>query len=140
MDYHRDMPAPKKVRIGAQVFKIEERSVKQDGTLNDNSYGYTLDQGNLIVIDASIAFTKKQQTLLHEIIHAIGMVYGSGQKEPSAKDTYEIWEHHFIGIWEAPMLSFIKDNPEVVEWLQLEEEPQSGAQEEVGVVRSKTKR
>lgn len=120
------MPIPSKVRIGAQIFKIEERSVKQDGTLNDNAYGYTLDQGNLIIIDANIAFTKKQQTLLHEIIHAIGMVYGSGQKEPGPKDTYETWEHHFIGIWESPMLSFIKDNAEVVAWLQLEEEPQGG--------------
>jgi hypothetical protein len=134
------MPIPSKVRVGAQVFRIEERSVKQDGTLNDNSYGYTLDQGNLIVIDASIAFTKKQQTLLHEIIHAIGMVYGSGQKEPSAKDTYEIWEHHFIGIWEAPMLSFIKDNPEVIEWLQLEEDPSGEKIQVQSTVRTKTKR
>lgn len=134
------MPIPSKVKVGAQVFRIEERSVKQDGTLNDNSYGYTLDQGNLIVIDASIAFTKKQQTLLHEIIHAIGMVYGSGQKEPSAKDTYEIWEHHFIGIWEAPMLSFIKDNPEVIEWLQLEEDPNGETEKVSGSVRAKTKR
>ena len=117
------MKTPNKVKIGAQVFYIEERNVKKDGTLNDNSYGYTLDQGNIIVLDANIAFTKKQQTLLHEIIHAIGMVYGSGQKEPNAKDSYEVWEHHFIGIWEAPMLSFIKDNPEVVAWMQLEEEP-----------------
>lgn len=134
------MPTPKKVKIGAQIFRIEERSIKQDGTLNDNSYGYTLDQGNLIVIDASIAFTKKQQTLLHEIIHAIGMVYGSGQKEPGSKDAYDVWEHHFIGIWEAPMLSFIKDNPEVIEWLQLEEEPNGEKEEVSGSGRSKAKR
>lgn len=133
------MAIPSKVKIGAQTFRIQERSVKQDGTLNDNSYGYTLDQGNLIVIDASIAFTKKQQTLLHEIIHAIGMVYGSGQKEPGPKDSYEVWEHHFIAIWEAPMLSFIKDNPEVVKWLQLEEDP-NGEKEDVPAVRAKTKR
>jgi len=125
------MKIPSRVKVGAQIFKIEERTVKQDGTLNDNAYGYTLDQGNLIVIDASIAFTKKQQTLLHEIIHAIGMVYGSGQREPTPKDTYEIWEHHFIGIWESPMLSFIKDNPEVVSWLQLKEETPVGEKKEV---------
>lgn len=113
------------------MFTIEERTVKQDGTLNDNAYGYTLDQGNLIVIDASIAFTKKQQTLLHEIIHAIGMVYGSGQREPGPKDNYEVWEHHFIGIWESPMLSFIKDNPEVISWLQLKEETPVGEKKEV---------
>jgi hypothetical protein len=131
------MSMPRKVRVGAQVFKIEERSVKQDGTLNDNAYGYTLDQGNLIIIDANIAFTKKQQTLLHEIIHAIGMVYGSGQREPTPKDTYEIWEHHFIGIWESPMLSFIKDNPEIVTWLQLEEEPEVGSKKKPGAVGTK---
>jgi hypothetical protein len=128
------MSIPSKIKIGAQVFRVEERTVKQDGTLNDNSYGYTLDQGNLIVIDANIAFTKKQQTLLHEVIHAIGMVYGSGQKEPGVKDTYEMWEHHFIGIWESPMLSFIKDNPEVVEWLQLEEEPEVESKKKPGAV------
>jgi len=133
------MQIPRKVRIGAQMFRIEERTVKQDGTLNDNAYGYTLDQGNLIIIDASIAFTKKQQTLLHEIIHAIGMVYGSGQREPTIKDTYETWEHHFIGIWESPMLSFVKDNPEVVSWLQLEEETPVGEKKEVRPsARSKT--
>jgi len=121
------METPKRVKIGGQIFKIEERTIKADGTLNDNSYGYTIDQGNLIVIDANIAFTKKQQTLLHEIIHVITMVY-SGQVQPKPKDDYDVWEHHFIGIWEAPMLSFIKDNPDIVEWLQLEEDF-NGAQE-----------
>jgi hypothetical protein len=134
------MQTPKKVKIGGQTFYIEERSVKKDGTLNDNSYGYTLDQGNLIVIDANIAFTKKQQTLLHEIIHAIGMVYGSGQSQPGTKDNYEVWEHHFIGIWEAPMLSFIKDNPEVVTWMQLEEDPNGEKKEVVRSSNASSKR
>jgi hypothetical protein len=133
------MSIPSRVKIGAQIFKVEERSVKQDGTLNDNSYGYTLDQGNLIVIDASIAFNKKQQTLLHEVIHALGMVHAAGMKQPGGKDEYEVWEHHFIGIWESPMLLFIKDNPEVVAWLQLEEEPSSGQKKATRAVRAKTK-
>jgi hypothetical protein len=128
------MSIPNKLKIGAQIFRVEERSVKQDGTLNDNSYGYTLDQGNLIVIDASIAFSKKQQTLLHEVIHALGMVHTNGIKQPSGKDEYEVWEHHFIGIWESPMLMFIKDNPEVIAWLQLEEEPEVGSKKKPGAV------
>lgn len=130
---------PGKVKIGAQMYRIEERSVKQDGTLNDNAYGYTLDQGNLIVIDASIAFNKKQQTLLHEVIHALGMVHAAGMKQPGSKDDYEVWEHHFIGIWESPMLLFIKDNPEVVAWLQLEEEPAVGQKKKPGAVGPKAK-
>ena len=128
------MQTPKKVKIGSQIFRIEERSVKQDGTLNDNSYGYTLDSGNIIVLDATISLNKKQQTLLHEVIHAITMVY-SGQVQPRPKDEYDVWEHHFIGIWEAPMLSFIKDNPEVVKWMQIEEDFTNGAKKEVSTPR-----
>jgi hypothetical protein len=131
------MSIPSRLKIGAQIFKVEERSVKQDGTLNDNSYGYTLDQGNLIVIDANIAFSKKQQTLLHEVIHALGMVHAAGMKQPGSKDEYEVWEHHFIGIWEAPMLMFIRDNPEVIAWLQLEEEPAVGQKKKPSTGRSK---
>lgn len=123
------MGTPKTVKIGAQTFRIEERTIKNDGTLNDNSYGYTLDAGNVIVLDINISLNKKQQTLLHEIIHVITMVY-SGQVQPKPKDDYDVWEHHFIGIWEAPMLSFIKDNPEVVEWLQAEEDS-NGAEKKV---------
>jgi hypothetical protein len=131
------MSIPSRLKIGAQIFKVEERSVKQDGTLNDNSYGYTLDQGNLIVIDANIAFSKKQQTLLHEVIHALGMVHAAGMKQPGGKDEYEVWEHHFIGIWESPMLMFIRDNPEVIAWLQLEEEPAVGQKKKPSTGRSK---
>jgi hypothetical protein len=134
------METPKRVKIGGQVFKIEERTVKQDGTLNDNSYGYTLDAGNIIVLDVSISLNKKQQTLLHEIIHVITMVY-AGQVQPKPKDEYDIWEHHFIGLWEAPMLSFIKDNPEVVKWMQIEEDFISGAKKEIpDSARAKAKR
>jgi hypothetical protein len=134
------METPKRVKIGGQVFKVEERTIKQDGVLNDSSYGYTLDAGNIIVLDASISLNKKQQTLLHEIIHVITMVY-AGQVQPKPKDEYDIWEHHFIGLWEAPMLSFIKDNPEVVTWMQIEEDFASGAQKEIrDSARTKTKR
>jgi hypothetical protein len=65
------------------------------------------------------------------------MVYGSGQREPTSKDTHEVWEHHFIGIWEAPMLSFMKDNPEAVAWLQLEEEPELESKKKPGAIGSK---
>ncbi len=113
------MATPKKVKIAGQLYSIEERDPKQDGTLNENNYGYTLDQGNLIVIDKSLALSKKQQTLLHEVMHAIRMV-NDGPKKPTKKDDYEVWEHHFIGIFEADMLGFLKDNPEVVDWLTSE--------------------
>ncbi len=113
------MFTPKKIKIAGQTYSIEERDAKNDGLLNENNYGYTLDQGNLIVVDKSLALSKKQQTVLHEVMHAIRMV-NEGQKKPNKKDDYEVWEHHFIGIFEADMLGFLKDNTEVVEWLTSE--------------------
>lgn len=113
------MATPKKVRIAGQIFTIEERDPKTDGMLNEDNYAYTLDQGNLIVLDKTMAVSKKQQTLIHEVMHVIRMVH-DGTKKPGKKDSYETWEHHFIGIFEASMLSFLKDNDEVVEWLRLE--------------------
>ena len=113
------MTTPKKVRIAGQTFTIEERDPKADGMLNEDTYAYTLDQGNLIVLDKTLALSKKQQTLIHEVMHVIRMVH-EGTKKPSKKDSYEIWEHHFIGIFEASMLGFLKDNEQVVEWLRSE--------------------
>lgn len=114
------MKAPSRVRIGGQVFKIEERPKTADPLLSDNTYGYTLDSGNLIVIDKELALTKKQQVVIHEILHAMRMVF-EGPAKPSKKDSYDTWEHHFIGVWEAGMLMFLKDNPKVVAWLAHEE-------------------
>lgn len=111
---------PNKVKIAGQTYTILERAAKEDGTLNDANYGYTLDTGNLIVLDKTMALGKKQQTLLHEVMHAIRMVF-DGAKKPTKKDDYETWEHHFIGTFEAGMLAFLKDNPDVVEWLTSEE-------------------
>jgi hypothetical protein len=112
---------PSKVKIAGQMFTILERDAKEDGMLDSDNYGYTLDKGNLIVIDKSLALGKKQQTVLHEIMHVIRMVH-DGPKKPDKDDDYGTWEHHFIGIMEASMLAFMKDNPEVVSWLVSEKD------------------
>jgi hypothetical protein len=114
------MTTPRKVKVAGQTFRVEERYPKDDGMLSDGNYAYTLDTGNLIVIDKTLGLSKKQQTLLHEVMHAIRMVH-DGTKKPSKKDGYGTWEHHFIGIWEAGLMAFLKDNPEVVEWITSDE-------------------
>lgn len=108
---------PSKVKIGTQNFRIEFRPESNDGMLNDGSYGYTLDQGNLIVISSDIEISKQRVTLMHEIFHACRMVFEGGTR-PKKKAEYEDWEHHFIGIFENGTLMFVRDNPEVVAWLQ----------------------
>jgi hypothetical protein len=110
------MVMPKQVKIGPQVFKIVERSKIDDGMLNDGSFGYTLDMANLIVVDADIHITKKQVTLLHEIMHACRMVF-EGTSKPSKSDDADVWEHHFIGVWESSLLLVLRENPDIVKWL-----------------------
>jgi hypothetical protein len=105
-----------KIKIGAEVFEVVEKSVKGDGMLNDGSYGYTLDGGNVIVIDKDIHESKKKVTLFHELMHAARMVFDLPSKPKSSAD-YEEWEHHFIGIWEQSLLMIFRDNPELKDYL-----------------------
>jgi Zn-dependent peptidase ImmA (M78 family) len=107
---------PKQVKIGIQVFDIVERKRKEDGMLNDGNYGYTLDDRNLIVVAADMHVSKKQVTLLHEIMHAARMVWESPTK-PKKNAEFEDWEHYFIGVWETSLLLVLRDNPDVVSWL-----------------------
>lgn len=109
------MQTPTSVRIGSQVFDIEFRHTDKDGMLNDGSYGYTLDTGNLIVIASNIGLSKQRVTLMHEILHAARMTFEN--LRPSRKSEFEEWEHYFIGIYENAMLMILKDNKDLIEWL-----------------------
>lgn len=104
------------IKIGPQIFEVEFRSTREDGMLNDNSYGYTLDQGNLIVVASDISLSKQQVTLVHEILHSARMIL-EGASKPKKKAEYEEWEHHFIGIYENAFIMIMQDNPDLVKWL-----------------------
>ena len=106
----------KSIKIGPQSFNVVERANQEDGMLNDNAYGYTLDAGNLIVINGNMGEGKKQITLLHEILHAIRM-NADGMPKPTKDDDFETWEHYFIALYETGLLSVLKDNRKLVEWL-----------------------
>ena len=106
------------IKVGAQEYKMVERTRVEDGMLNDGNYAYTLDQGNLIVIDKDIAKTKKQITLFHELLHAIRFD-NDGMPKPGKKADYDEWEHYFIAMYESNLLAVLKDNSHLVEWLTL---------------------
>lgn len=116
------MAMPKKVKIGAQVWDIEERSKLLDGMLNDDSYGYTLQQSNLIVIDKGLPISRKRQTLLHELFHAVRYTNGNSGLKPNLEDVLPnevilTWEHYFIGMYEDGFLSVLRDNPALIAYL-----------------------
>lgn len=107
---------PKEVKIGPQTFKIEFRDMSTDGMLNDGNLGYTLDSGNLIVVAKNISLSKQQVTLMHEILHAMRMIFENGMPKKNA--AFDKWEHFFIGVYENAVLMMIRDNPELIEWFK----------------------
>ena len=110
------MEIPSRVKVGSQWFDVIERSRRDDGMLHDDTYGYTLDQENLIVIDSEIAFSRQQLTLWHELMHAARNIYDTSVM-PKKSDSFETWEHYFIGVWEESLLVLIRDNPKLLEYL-----------------------
>lgn len=110
------MGMPTVIKVGAQTFTVVLRAKKEDGMLNDDSYGYTLDAKNLIVIDKDLPASKKRSTLFHELMHATRMVFENPVK-PKGNLDYSDWEHHFIGVWEQSLLLLLKQNPDLVTYL-----------------------
>ena len=113
---------PTKVKIGAQDWTIVERSRDDDGTINDDSYGYTLQKSNFIVIDKNCPPSRKRQTLFHELFHAVRFSNGSSGIKPDmeniqADDVIYTWEHYFIAMYEDTMLSVLRENPAIVDYL-----------------------
>jgi Zn-dependent peptidase ImmA (M78 family) len=106
----------KSVKIGVQVFEIIERTQKEDGMLNEGSYGYTIDTQNVIVIDSNLHVSKKKVTIMHEVLHAARMVFDNSVK-PKKSDDFEAWEHYFFGVWENSLIMVMRDNPELMQWL-----------------------
>jgi len=107
---------PKTVKVGPELFELSFRDPANDGMLNDGNYGYTLDQGNLIVISKAISLPKQRVTLMHEILHAARMIF---EKTTPKKDAeYNEWEHHFIGLYETTLVMILRDNPDLIEWIQ----------------------
>ncbi len=106
----------KTVKIGTQVWEIIERSSKKDSELNEGTYGYTMDKYNQIIIDIDLPESRKRTTVLHELLHAIRFTYG-GATTPTKGTSYTDWEHHFIALWEEPLVTVLQENPELVKFL-----------------------
>jgi Zn-dependent peptidase ImmA (M78 family) len=111
---------PTEVQIGTQLWAIEERNRNKDSALSDDAYGYTLHRDSLIIIDSLATPSRKRQTLLHELMHAVRHTMGS-PITPKNDDDSDVWEHFFIGMYEEGLLLIIRDNPKVLDYLLSEE-------------------
>lgn len=115
-------PVPSRIKIGTQDWYVEERTKNDDGLLNDGSYGYTIQEGNIIVLDKASTPSRKRQTLFHELFHAIRFSNASSGIKPNTEDVLpneiiSTWEHYFIAMYEDTLLSILRENPKVTEYL-----------------------
>jgi hypothetical protein len=113
---------PTKIKIGAQDWTIVERSSSDDGLISEESYGYTLQKSNVIVLDRDCPPSRKRQTLFHELFHAIRFSNGASGIKPNLEDIlpHEVistWEHYFIAMYEDTMLSVLRENQELLNYL-----------------------
>lgn len=106
---------PDSVKVGTHTFEILLRDSKDDGGLDD-AFGYTTDASSLIVMRKDMPLAKAQQTLLHEIFHAIRFIYGS-HTVPAKNASIDDLEHHFISLYEQPLLAIFRDNPDLYDYL-----------------------
>ena len=111
---------PKKIKIGPQWYRVEQRKTGDDGMLSDESHAYTLGQRNLIVLSVELDDSNKKQVLVHEILHAIHNTLGSATKPVKTSD-FADWEHHFISMYEVGLLMVLQDTPNLVKYLTSDE-------------------
>lgn len=119
---NKPLPVPTRIKIGAQDWTVIERSATDDGIISDDSYGYTLQKTNVIVLDKNCPPSRKRQTLFHELFHAIRFSNGSSGIKPNTEDILPdqvigTWEHYFIAMYEDTMLSVLRENPKLTEYL-----------------------
>lgn len=109
------MRMPTTIKIGTQTYRLQLRSPKDDGGLT-SSLAYTLVESNLIVLSNQLPIDRQRSVLIHELLHAL--IYSfTRQDTPEKLETFDDWEHHFIGIVQEPLTMLLRDNPQLIAYL-----------------------
>ena len=106
---------PSQVLLGSQLWSVTEADSNTDPSLYENVFGYTLERSNRIVLDKDLPLSRKRQVFLHELLHAMRFTFGNPTLP--VKGDVSDWEHYFIAIYEEGVLLMLRDNPEVLEYL-----------------------
>ena len=56
---------------------------------------------------------------MHEILHAV--IFTFGDHTVKGNETFDDWEHHFIYTLQEPLTLLLKENPDLVAYLQADE-------------------
>lgn len=117
---------PSSIRIGQRDIDIIVSNNSKDVSL-ETAHAYTLTDFDRIVIIDNLSAGQLRATLLHEILHAIRAVYENDESQVKSKDEDESyrdyalrWEHYYIYLVTEPLTQIIRDNPKLIEFLQLD--------------------
>jgi hypothetical protein len=104
---------PAVVQIGPYAYAV---SAEGDYTYEHNVMGTVLHRSCRIVLDPLQANTELPQTLLHEILHALGTVleipgWEKHTKDEKGEDTDQ------INLMATVLLMWLRANPDVVRWM-----------------------
>jgi hypothetical protein len=106
---------PKHVKVGVYNYKVEP----DDAAAYDYGYlGCCLNRSRRITLDPRQSDTEIRQTLLHEILHAIGSAFEIPEVERHTTAGADSKVTDKIDLLASGLLMFLRDNPGVVEWLR----------------------
>lgn len=102
---------PQKVKIGPTTYTLSFMSKDQ---ADAGVYGRTDPKADTIVINPSLCLGEQQTTVLHEVLHAIFLT----SNLTHVLDLDEKKEEQVIRMLEPFLLSLIRDNPKLMEYLK----------------------
>ena len=87
------MKLPKKLKIGGHIYEVKLVEAKRAVHMNLDSAGSTSShKTHVIEIDQNLAQTSREQTLLHEIFHAINGELEHALLESLSQQLYQVFK------------------------------------------------
>ena len=115
------MEIPSKVKTYHTVWDIElvdKKTMKKLAGADDYA-GLVRYTHEKIYLLETMATGLMKTTLLHEIMHAC--IFNNRGTVCPDDNSFETWEHYFIGTLEYSLIDVLKNNPEIVTYLISEE-------------------
>lgn len=111
------MAKPKALKVGPHWFKVWWNN---EACTNADVAGAMMEQASVILVDPNISKTQQRETLLHECLHAMWSQTWMDKIFPDEDQDGD--GERIIHTLAPVLLSFLRDNPEVVEFLRREAE------------------
>lgn len=105
---------PKEVIVGPYRYKV---CFDSEAAYDYHYLGVCLYGSRRLKLDPRQADTELPQTMMHEILHALGNAYGITEWDRHKTDEHgDITDK--IDLMATALLTYIRSNPDVIKWMQ----------------------